>query len=283
MTGRVGLLAVAYLLAALVGYGGYKARALSGDGAVAACAVGGTIFGFGGVVWALLLVLFFATSSMLSFFQRANARKRTAAEFFEKGGRRDAGQVFANGGVAALIAFVAFFAAGSSMWVFFASYTGALAAATADTWATEIGVLSRDQPRMITTGKPVAAGASGGITWLGSGAAALGAFCIGIAATIFALFTPSGAASPSHLAVLFLAGQLGGVAGAFADSLLGATLQASYRCPRCRKPTESCLHNCGTETRLTRGIPWVNNDLVNLAATAVGAVTAALLVLSRGA
>ena len=64
----------------------------------------------------------------------------------------------------------------------------------------------------------------------------------------------------------------GGLAGSLADSLLGATLQASYRCPACGKITESRVHWCGTPTQLVKGLPWVNNDLVNLLATLVGAL-----------
>src|SRR4051812_36518968 len=129
----------AYGVAAVVGYGGYRARALTASGGVAACVVGGTIFGFGGLAWAVLLVLFFVSSSALSFVKSENERKRRAAAIFEKGGRRDAAQVLANGGVAAAMALVWGLGVGDAP---FYAFVGSLAAATADTWATEIGVLS---------------------------------------------------------------------------------------------------------------------------------------------
>ena len=269
----------AYLAAGVVAYLGFRAGALSASGAVAACLVGGTIFGFGGVGWAILLALFFISSSALSFFKARDSRKIKAAETFEKGGRRDAAQVFANGGVAALIALLAGVAvypfidlAGNPYLPFlFGAYAGALAAATADTWATEIGVLSRTAPRMITTGRVAEAGTSGAVTWIGSIASIAGALFIGLAAALLAvIFGPSQDISLG----LMVAALTGGVAGSLADSLLGATVQATYWCPRCQKATESHMHRCGTETQIRRGLAFVNNDLVNLMATVAGAAVA---------
>ena len=259
---------LSYLLAAAIGYLGYRARALSVSGAVAACLVGGTVFGFGGVAPALLLVAFFASSSLLSFFRAADPAKTRAAETFEKGGRRDAAQVVANGGVAALMALLGYFFPSP---LFAGAFIGALAAATADTWATEVGVLSRRQPRLVTTGAAVPAGTSGGITLLGSIAAMAGALFMGAMAALLSLFPLDGSASDFAFTAPASA-LLGGSAGSFANSFLGATVQASYYCPACGKPTESKVHRCGTRARLVGGVVWVNNDMVNLAATAIGAV-----------
>jgi uncharacterized protein (TIGR00297 family) len=272
------LVLAAYALAGLIGYLGYRARALSWDGAVAACLVGGTVFGFGGVGCAVLLVLFFASSSVLSFFKSGDARKQRAAETFEKGDRRDAAQVLANGGMAALAALSLGLTAGNTAAIFFGAFVGALAAATADTWATEIGVLSKSEPRMVTTDKIVPVGTSGGVTWLGSIAAMTGAGLIGTVASLLVFFPFFSVPSIQPFS-LFLAGLLGGTAGMLSDSLLGATLQASYLCPRCGKPTESRIHKCGTTTEIARGLPWVNNDLVNVAGTAVGAAIGGLILL----
>jgi uncharacterized membrane protein len=63
----------------------------------------------------------------------------------------------------------------------------------------------------------------------------------------------------------------------FADSLLGATVQAQYYCPTCNKPTESRAHRCGATTILVRGVPWINNDVVNIAGTLVGALVGAAI------
>ena len=219
----------------MVAYLGYRARALTLDGAVAACLVGGTVFGFGGATWAVLLVLFFASSSALSFVKQDSAQKRRAAETFEKGGRRDAAQVLANGGVAAAIALLSQFIGGGLP---VCAFVGSLAAATADTWATELGVLSQSPPRLITNMKTVPAGTSGEVTLMGSAASLAGALFIGLAAAVLGLFSGTQAAFPA----LVLAGLVGGACGSLVDSLVGAILQASYICDRCDKPTESRVH-----------------------------------------
>jgi uncharacterized protein (TIGR00297 family) len=271
-------LALAYVAAGAIGYAGYRARALTVSGAAAACLVGGTIFGFGGVAWAVLLVLFFVASSALSFFRANDTRKKRAAETFEKGGKRDALQVLANGGVPAVCALL--FGITSAVReldaaaFFVGAFVGSLAAATADTWATEIGVLSSMPPRLLTTGKTVPPGTSGGVTWLGSVAAMLGGAFIGIAAAVLAAF--SGANLPQSGLTLIMAGLLGGTAGMLGDSLLGATVQASYLCPSCNKPTESRVHHCGTATIQVRGAGWINNDLVNVAGSVVGGIVGAI-------
>src|SRR5437879_10743183 len=134
------------------------------------------------------------------------------------GGRRNARQVLANGGVAAAAAL-----AGS--WP---AAAGAIAAATADTWATEIGSFSPVAPRLVTTWERVTRGASGGITPLGTAGGVAGAVAI---AALALLVEPRGAAPGS--AVLVGAG----VAGTLADSLLGATVQGLYERPGCRAPS----------------------------------------------
>ena len=148
-----------------------------------------------------------------------------------------------------------------------AGYVGALATATADTWATELGVFSPQQPRLITTGKPVPVGTSGGVTSLGTGASAAGAFFLGV---VFWLLQRCHRAYSTLPLIAFMSGLL----GSLFDSLLGATIQAVYYCPACDKETERQVHSCGTETQLRRGLHWMNNDVVNFLATLVGGLVA---------
>src|ERR671926_29505 len=70
---------------------------------------------------------------------------------------------------------------------------------------------------------------------------------------------------------------VGGVAGVALDSLLGATLQAIFWCPRCGAETERRFHACGTATIPLRGWRWLNNDAVN-ALSSVGGAAVAMLV-----
>jgi uncharacterized protein (TIGR00297 family) len=255
-----------FLLGALIGYLAWKAGSLSTSGAWAATLTGGLIFGLGGLPGAVLLLVFFVSSSALSRW--SVQRKAALDEKFSKGSRRDWGQVFANGGLGALLMILSAILPESG-WVW-AAYAGALAAVNADTWATEIGVLSRAAPRLITTGKPVERGTSGGVTALGYLAVISGA---GLVAVFAALFAPAG----SRLALVGAA-LLGGLAGSTFDSWLGATVQAIYYCPTCAKETERHpLHTCGTPTRLLRGWRWLNNDWVNFLCSLAGALAAALL------
>jgi uncharacterized membrane protein len=140
-----------------------------------------------------------------------------------------------------------------------AAYLGAIAAAAADTWATELGMLSRRPARLVTTRVIVPAGTSGAVTWLGTGAGIAGA----------ALVAAIGAqARPGLLAAATVAG----AAAMFIDSVLGATVQASFRRPDGRA-TESGERGA----ILVRGSRWMTNSMVNLLATLAGATIAAAL------
>lgn len=164
-----------------------------------------------------MLLAFFVLSTLLS-------RRGTA---------RNERQVIANGGVAALAAL-----AGHWLW-----FAGALAAANADTWATEIGIHSRTPPRLITSWARVSAGTDGGMTLLGTvGGTAGAALIAGLSMGLW----PGGLWLAMIVAVA-------GVAGMLVDSLLGATVQGK--------------------------VWWMDNDAVNLAATLTGAAGAACAVL----
>jgi uncharacterized protein (TIGR00297 family) len=249
-------LLVGGLLAAAIAFGAYLLGSLSTSGALGAILVGTLTFGVGGVIPAALLILFFVSSSALS--RLGKSHKLSVAAAFAKGSRRDLGQVLANGSMAAALS-VAYGVTGQPLWL--AGVVGALAAVTADTWATELGVLSGRRPRLITSGQPVDPGTSGGVSLEGTLAATAGAVLIGLAASVL-----SGEWSLVGLAAL------GGVAGSMIDSLLGATVQAIYWCSACNKETERYpLHTCGTPTTSHRGWHWLGNDAVNLTASLVGA------------
>jgi uncharacterized protein (TIGR00297 family) len=262
--GRVSLNTVqlvgGFILAVAVAMGAYAVGSLSRSGTVAAIVVGTLTFGIGGPLPGVLLLLFFISSSILS--RVGGLRKRKVAAAFAKGGRRDHGQVMANGALAALLS-VGFGLTGNPVWL--AGLTGALAAVNADTWATELGVLARQGPRLITTGVRMEPGTSGAVSVLGVAAALAGALLISMPAAVAA-----------HAPVLALIATSGGLAGSLFDSLLGATVQAIYICPACAKETERHpVHSCGTPTVPLRGWRWLDNDGVNFAASLVGMVLSA--------
>ena len=227
------LLAAGCVLSLVVAATAYALRLLTLDGAAAAVAVGTLVFGFGGWRHAGLLVLFFVTSSALTRWQ---AQRKPHPEHTRG---RSGSQVLANGSVATLLAIWA--GVSPAPWID-AAFAGAIAASTADTWATEIGLLSKAPPRLITarvlrTRAEVPPGTSGGVTWLGTIAA-----CVGAAVITGFSMTWLG----TQPAAIWLAGFI----GMTVDSILGATVEGRVR--------------------------WMTNDGVNLIATATGALLAAV-------
>ncbi len=223
---------------------------LTRDGLAASLAVGVAVTWGLGWPGLALLAGFFLSGSLLTQWAGGT------------GGRRNARQVLANGGVAAAAAL-----AGS--WP---AAAGAIAAAAADTWATEIGSFSPVPPRLVTTWEPVTRGASGGITALGTAGGVAGAVAI---AALALVLDPRRILKDSVTAAMVLV-TLAGIAGTLADSLLGATLQGLYECPGCGARSERRDTMCHAPVRLIRGRRWLDNDGVNLTATLVGAAVGAL-------
>lgn len=256
------------VLAVLISGAAFFSKSLSKSGMVAAVVLGTVIFGLGGLPWAILLVTFFVSSSILS--RLFSGRKNKLNEKFSKGHRRDAAQVLANGGIAGLCVLL-HLVYPFSPWPWLA-FAAALAAANADTWATELGVLSKSPPRMINTWKTAERGDSGGISLAGSLAALGGSFLIAALAVLIRPDLPYDFGWDYWAAVALLI-TLAGFGGSLVDSLLGATVQVIYTCPACGKETERHpTHACGTQTVYKRGWRWMNNDAVNAFCTFSGVI-----------
>jgi len=248
---------VAATAAAVVAAIALRVRALDRGGALAAWAIGTATLAVGGIAPALVVLAFFLSSSALSRIGRA--RKRALLDG-AKDGPRDARQVLANGGIATgcLLAAAALPAHREAL---LAAFAGAYAAACADTWGTEIGMLAAAPVRSILTLLPIQPGLSGGITMQGTLAEGAGAAFIAACARWSAL-------AP------FIPVAMGGIAGALLDSILGATMQHRRFCPTCARICETEVHRCGTSTVPHSGLRALDNDTVNLAATACGAAVA---------
>ena len=236
------------------------ARALSWSGVIAAVIVG-TLCAQSGWTWAIALVVFFVATSAIGAIRTAERSARIES-IVEKSGARDAGQVLANGFVYTAAA-VGHMITDDPIWAI--AGFGALATAASDSWATEIGTLSRQTARSIADWRPVHPGTSGGITVTGTLAGIGGAAFISLLSLLVGF-------EPGLAACIFL----GGVMGSTVDSVLGATAQQRRRCIECGEFTERRVHSCGGSTRTVRGVSGLNNDAVNLAATLAGAVIAYL-------
>jgi uncharacterized protein (TIGR00297 family) len=267
------------VLAGLIGFAAHRRGSLSKSGVAGAVIVGTLIFGLGGWAPGVLLVVFFVSSSALSHYKES--LKESLAEKFSKGHQRDLAQTFANGGAGALCVLANILRPHPLWW---AAFVGALATVNADTWATELGVLSRTKPRHILTGRPVETGTSGGISLTGSLAALGGAALIAVIASSFNLTLGQPfSLSLSLSSFLFLSAAFAGLLGSLFDSLLGATLQAIYYCDQCQKETERYpVHTCGHPTHQIRGWRWLDNDWVNFISSVFGAALAAGLTMGVG-
>lgn len=236
-----------YILIAVMVFLGFGARLLTASGAFAAFVVGClTVLGLG-LKGLLILALFFASSSFWSKIKSANKKK--AEEMLVKGSRRDWQQVIANGGLAALSSAL-YYVTDDTLWLL--GFCICNAAANSDTWASEIGSMSKSKPFFIKTLKRVERGTSGAVSLLGTVAAFLGSLIIAMTSSY--LFTLSAA---EFLFILVL-----GFCGNLVDTLLGAFVQAGYSCQSCRMETEKTVH-CGRKTKLIKGISFLNNDTVN--------------------
>jgi len=258
-------LVIGAVAAGVIAAGAFRVRFLTLSGALATFLLGTVVFGIGGLSFSIPLIVFFVFSSMLSAYgpKRWKEVKGRLGQIFEKGGTRDAGQVLANGGIAGLIMIFYALQPGEHL---FAAYLGALAAAAADTWGTELGVLSRGGTISIRTFRRVEPGISGGVSALGTMGAAAGAATVALAGIYW-----SSAPCPMLVVVL-----LAGLGGMLTDSLVGATFQARYQCMRCHSVTERRFH-CDLPARLVAGYSHVTNDLVNILCCLAGGLLGYLL------
>lgn len=245
----------------------YRKNSLSPSGLCAALILGTLIFFLGRLFLWSIMILFFVSSSLLSKFHRK--AKATLEQDFAKTGRRDWLQVLANGSVGLGLAAAWWF---SGNYLFLIGYIATFATVNADTWATEIGILSPRPPVSILTFKPLPPGASGAVSLLGTGAAMAGAALISLFAALGLQATSSGV----NLFLVLASVIFGGIGGCLMDSLLGATVQGMYQCTVCGKLTERTIHH-DRKTELVRGFRFFHNDLVNLASSLAGALLAMAL------
>jgi len=265
--------AILGLLLALVGY---KKKSLDASGALAAIGVGfGSIYAdarFGAA-----LASFFFTSSAVTRV-RADVKKKVE-EDYKVGGGRNAMQVFANGFVPTMIALAFVFGGGAfgSSSALASAYLAYYACCGGDTWASELGVLSKSKPRLITNWtREVTPGTNGGVTALGWAASASGGAAVGAAfhvgQTALRAFASDSlvAHAPSNALLVIGFSALAGVFGSLVDSVLGATIQFSGYC----KERKRVVSKPGPTVTRISGLEVLSNSMVNLVSGIITAVIA---------
>ncbi|OZM57686.1 hypothetical protein CIB95_04765 [Lottiidibacillus patelloidae] len=231
----------------LAAYIGHRYQMLTRLGAVGTILVGFSVligFGYKGI---FLLGAFFISSSFWSSYKKE--KKVKVEEKIEKSAGRDFVQVVANGGLAAVCGFLYYLTKDNSL---LAIFIASIAAANSDTWASELGVLSKKKPFLLLSGKETDPGTSGAVSSLGLLASLAGAFLIALLAML--LFS-----LPMPYLILFT---IIGFMGSVIDTILGALLQRKFKCQVCGLETEKKMH-CHKETELLHGFIWISNDTVN--------------------
>ncbi|MDG6919998.1 MAG: DUF92 domain-containing protein [Nitrososphaerota archaeon] len=256
-----------FVLVLAVALAAVFARAIDSRGFLASAVVGFAVIYGGGVQWFLIVAVFFILGVGFTLYKYGYKRRLGGAQ--GKGGARNWPHILANGGVASIIAAWNLLHPGQPLA---AMFLGAVSASAADTAATELGLLSRSRPRLITDpSKTVPPGTSGGVSPLGFGGAALASLVIAAIALPLGMLRDPYVVLPACVA--------GGLFGAVADSLMGAMVQRKGYCAVCLKPTEALKH-CGEKTKATSGSPFVENNVVNVLSTVAGAASALAIFLA---
>ncbi|EPH95586.1 TIGR00297 family protein [Enterococcus faecalis 13-SD-W-01] len=244
-----------FIISLIVSLAAVLTKTLSFSGGIAALILGTTIIGTGPWYSVLLAGALFFSSGMISLSKKRLTRSSQLTE------TRNHKQVLANllPGVCSLLFFFQ-----TQNELFLIGYAASISSAAADTWASEIGTLSKKVPRSILTFRTMPTGISGGISILGTFASICGAgFLSGLFYLLHAL-------SLFHLttARYFWLPFLLGILGSLIDSLLGAVFQVIYRCQICGELTEKRSHH-QTETKKVQGLCWFTNNWTNFFATSL--------------
>ena len=272
-----GSVTLGFLLALI----GYKKKSLDLSGAVSA-SLAGVLTIFSGVRYGLPLAFFFFSG----------VKKQVDEHFKEGGGLRDFVQVMANGLVPTILAAASLYSLGGLSFI--ANTTGAGAFAEAiissggsnssitnattkvastlavaflsyfsccggDTFASELGVLSKSKPRLITTfcRKEVEPGTNGGVSLLGVVASIFGGL---VAASGWALGAYITSGVRTEILYALIIGAFGGFFGSFVDSVLGATVQYSGYCRERKK----VVSKPGPTVTKISGLEILSNSGVNV-------------------
>ena len=265
-----------FALVVLVALAAVLLKTIDGRGFLASVAVGLAIIYGGGLQWFIVVAVFFILGVVFTLYRYGYKKRLGGAQ--DKGGARNWPNILANGGAASAYALGQLFFP-NAVWG--ALFLGAVSTAAADTAATELGLLSKGRPRLLTRpAKTVPPGTSGGVSPLGFAGAALASLILGAMASVLRVF-PFPVLTLSTWVVLVSVSVAGGLSGAVVDSLIGALFQRRGNCAVCMKPTEAIRH-CGEKTVVSGGASFIENNVVNLIATVGGSVVSLAVLLLWG-
>lgn len=245
----------------------YKTRQLTISGSLMAFCLGIIVtlgFGFGGL---FVYVFFVIVAGVFGRLNNDNNIAKEAMTIQEKSGNRDWMQVFANGGLGLILAFLYLLKPNPAYIIMFGA---SVSEAVSDTVAGEVGLLLRSKTVSIITGKPQKPGLSGGVSVEGT----LAGF---VSAVVTAFFWYSCFYYPSiSTLTYFVIAAVSGFLGCIIDSIMGATIQAHYYDKKNDKLTEKSNID-GIDLPLVRGFRLIDNDKVNLLSNLFATILAGFL------
>jgi uncharacterized protein (TIGR00297 family) len=239
-----------FLFSLVVGYFSYQRKSISKSGFIALMSIS-SLFIFSNQIELLAIIFYmFASSSLLS---KLLPHQQELEDVIDKTGARDYIQALANLGVASLL-FCFYLISWNTIYII--GFISSVVAANADSWASEIGGLSKRTPVLITNFQPIKKGISGGITLIGTIGGILGGLFIIVLSYITLYHSNLSSIISPHGWIAIL---IGGISGLFIDSYLGAWFQALYK--------ENKILNETQQGKLIKGHSWITNDMVNFMTT----------------
>ncbi|KAF0919111.1 hypothetical protein E2562_028395 [Oryza meyeriana var. granulata] len=260
--------AVGAALAAVIAARAVRRRSLDGSGGAAGFFVMAIHLACGYRYGALILAFFFTSSKATKI---GADWKRRVEEDFKEGGQRNWIQVLANSLIATILVIIlATMTGGQDQCLdsneskvitgIIGGIIGHYCCCNGDTWSSELGVLSDEQPRLITTLKPVRKGTNGGVTLQGLLAATAGGLIIGLTFVFVGLLTAECSFDVTLRQLLVIPiSATAGLLGSLIDSVLGATLQFSGYCSVQKK----VVSKRGPTVTKISGMTILDNDAVN--------------------
>ncbi|KAI0074708.1 hypothetical protein K474DRAFT_1513940 [Panus rudis PR-1116 ss-1] len=299
------------LLAAYLGVSGVRKRSLSPSGGIAAFIVGFCMFNLRLRAFGVALVVFYLTGSKAT--KVGKELKAKLEEGHQEAGYRNAAQVLCNSFSAFVAALLwkALFEPGSwisrvlegtvlpstpydsAQWCAISPAVadgksrallfitlGHFACCLGDTLASELGILSKSPPRLITTLRTVPPGTNGGVSLTGTLASVAGGVIMGLTMA-FDLLVESKACRGSLGEVFSVVawGAAAGLLGSLLDSVMGATIQRTRYSEDSKRilTDESGVPKSVTSVKVISGIDILSNNQVNLLSSIVTAATLAYL------
>lgn len=177
----------------------YNTKALDFTGSISGIILAEIILFSQNLRWVLIFFMFFIIGTLATKYGKKKKHEMRTLK-----------NVVSNGLVSVIMAFL------GNVYAF----VGSLSTAVGDTVSSEIGVLSKEKPRLITNLKKVKPGTDGGVTLFGTLAGLCASFVLSISA-YFILFP-----SPN----IILIGTVSGFFGNILDSIIGALFERKGLC-----------------------------------------------------